>query len=330
MDEKVEQIENYALNKENIASHSKSSRSSFNKVGIVGFGSVGQNVGRMASSHGLEVCFVEISQARIEQTMKMLSRELDQLIERWGMTSSDKRAILSRIHGSTDYSVLQDSDIVLEAVKNKTREDSVDMRKKIFKKIESQISPECIIATNTSTLLVTELSADLRYPERCVSFHFLSPAPEARIVEVVKGLYTSNEVYEDVCKFARLLDKRVISVNESPGIISTRLIVPLINEACEILMEGVGSMEDIDATMRLGYGLPLGPFAMADKLGLDKVVRWLDNLYKEFGDVKYKTSPLLKRLVRANQVGRNSHKGFYEYDEDGNMIERSQPLKSFF
>lgn len=329
MDEKVEQIQHYALNKD-ISSQAKSGRSSFNKVGIVGFGYVGQNIGRMASTHGLEVCFVEVSEERIKESIQSLSRELDRLIERWGMTTSDKRAILSRIHGSTDYSVLRNSDIVLEAVKNRTREDSVDMRKKIFKKIEHEISPECIIATNTSTLLVTELSTDLNYPERCVSFHFLTPAPEARIVEVVKGLYTSHEAYEDVCKFARLLDKRVISVNESPGIISTRLIVPLINEACEILMEGVGSMEDIDATMRLGYGLPLGPFAMADKLGLDKVVRWLDNLYKEFGDVKYKTSPLLKRLVRANQVGRNTNKGFYEYDEEGNMIERSQPIKSIF
>jgi len=324
MEEKVEHINHYALNKDNFKA-SSNGHSSFNKVGIVGFGYVGQSIGRMASTHGLEVSFVEVSQHRIDQTMQMLSKELDQLIERWGMTNSDKRAILSRIHGSTDYNVLSNSDIVLEAVKNKTREDSVEMRKTIFKKIENIVSAECIIATNTSTLLITEISADLKNPERCVSFHFLSPAPEARIVEVVKGLYTSDGAYQDVCKFARLLDKRVISVNESPGIISTRLVVPLINEACEILMEGVGSMEDIDATMRMGFGLPLGPFAMADKLGLDKVSSWLDNLYKEFGDVKYKTSPLLKKLVRANQLGRNTGKGFYEYDEEGNMIKSTLP-----
>jgi 3-hydroxybutyryl-CoA dehydrogenase len=324
MEEKVEQISHYALNKDNFQGTSNSN-SSFNKVGIIGFGYVGQNIGRMASDHGLEVSFVEISQERIDQSMQMLSKELDRLIERWGMTNSDKRAILSRINGSIDYNILNNSDIVLEAVKNKTREDSVEMRKKIFKKIESVVSPECIIATNTSTLLITEISADLDHPERCVSFHFLSPAPETRIVEVVKGLYTSDDAYQDVCKFARLLDKRVISVNESPGIISTRLVVPLINEACEILMEGVGSMEDIDATMCMGFGLPLGPFAMADKLGLDKVSSWLDNLYKEFGDVKYKTSPLLKKLVRANQLGRNTGKGFYEYDEEGNMIKSTRP-----
>lgn len=318
MEEVVEHIGHYALNKDKVSDISK--KATFNKVGLVGCGNVGQNVARMASSHGLDVVFVEISEQKIQDSIKSLSKELDRSIDRWGMTESEKRAILSRIKGSTDYADFKDSDIVIEAIKATNRDDSIGLRKQIFKNIENNVGEDCIIASNTSTLLITELSAELDHPERCVSFHFLSPAPEARLVEVVKGLYTSDEVYENVCKFARLLNKKVISVIESPGIISTRLIVPLINEACEILMEGVGSMEDIDNTMTLGFGLPLGPFAMADKLGLDKVVRWLDNLYKEFGDVKYKTSPLLKKLVRANQLGRVTGKGFYTYDEEGNKI----------
>lgn len=318
MQEVIEPIENYALKKEEV----KSSKSAYNKIGLVGCGNVGQSIARMASSHGFDVVFVELSDEKIEQAFRELSRELDKMIERWGMTEGEKRAILSRINGSTESSILNGCDIVIEAVKSKTRENSVELRKNIFKDIEKNVSVDTIIATNSSTLVITELSSELEHPERCVSFHFLSPAPEAKIVEVVKGLYTSEEVYQNVCKFARLMEKRVIPVIESPGIISTRLIVPWINEACDVLMEGVGTMEDIDATMTLGFGLPLGPFAMADKLGLDKVSRWLDNLYKEFGDVKYKTSPLLRKMVRANRLGRNTGRGFYIYDEEGNKINK--------
>lgn len=318
MQEVVEPIENYALKKEEV----KAVKSAYNKIGLVGCGNVGQNIARMASSHGFDVVFVELSEEKIEQAFRELSKELDKMIERWGMTESEKRAILSRISGSTKSDILNGCDIVIEAVKSKTRENSVELRKQIFKDIEKNVSEETIIATNSSTLVITELSSELEHPERCVSFHFLSPAPEAKIVEVVKGLYTSEEVYQNVCKFARLMEKRVIPVIESPGIISTRLIVPWINEACEILMEGVGTMEDIDATMTLGFGLPLGPFAMADKLGLDKVSRWLDNLYKEFGDVKYKASPLLRKMVRANRLGRNTGRGFYYYDEEGNKLNK--------
>ncbi len=318
MEEIIEPIEHYALKKANTSNQQKTG--SFNKIGLVGCGQVGQSIARMVSTHGLEVVFVELSDQKIDQAYKDLAKDLDRMIERWGMTESEKRAIMSRISGSVKYETLNNCDIVIEAVKSKTRENSVDLRKQLFKNIEKNVSSDTIIATNSSTLVITELSSELDNPERCVSFHFLSPAPEARIVEVVKGLYTSEEVYQRVCRFARLLDKQVIPVIESPGIISTRLMVPWINEACEILMEGVGTMEDIDATMTLGFGLPYGPFAMADKLGLDKVSRWLDNLYKEFGDVKYKASPLLRKLVRANRLGRLTGRGFYEYDEEGNKI----------
>jgi 3-hydroxybutyryl-CoA dehydrogenase len=146
-------------------------------------------------------------------------------------------------------------------------------------------------------------------------------------VEVVKGLYTSQIAYDNTVKFAHLIGKRVVPVKESPGIISTRLFVPLINEACEILMEGVGTLEDIDLTMKVGFGLPLGPFEMADKIGLDKILRWCENLYDEFGDLKYKSSPLLKKLVRANQWGRRTGRGFYEYNKDGMKITRNNFLK---
>ena len=171
------------------------------------------------------------------------------------------------------------------------------------------------------------MSSELEYPERCVSLHFLSPADKIPIVEIARGLHTSDETYEKVCQFARMFDKKVVAVIESPGIISTRLIAPLINEACEILLEGVGKMEDIDDTMKMGFGFPLGPFEVADKIGLDTIVRWLDNLYREFGDLKYKASPLLKKMVRANHLGRETQRGFYKYNEEGKKIVQKEDDK---
>ena len=315
----VESIEGYAVTKKAVE-QKHTAHYKFNKVGIVGCGLLGQEISRMVSAQGIEVVFIEVSLEKVEQAINSIVYQLDAMIEKWGMTESEKRAILSRISGTLDYAELNGADIVIEAVKSRTREDSVELRKRIFKEIERNIDPESIIATNSTTLVITELSSELEYPERCVSLHFLSPAYKIPVVEIARGLHTNDETYDKVCQFARLFDKRVVPVIESPGVISTRLIAPLINEACEIYMEGVGNMEDIDATMRMGFGFPLGPFELADKIGLDTIVRWLDNLYKEFGDLKYKASPLLKKMVRANLIGRETRKGFYQYDEDGRKI----------
>jgi 3-hydroxybutyryl-CoA dehydrogenase len=313
----VEKLEDYGLAKDT------KPKTLFSLVGIVGAGSVGQNIARMVSSKGLDVILLDLNQEKIDQAYEELGKELNRMIERWGMTNSEKLGILSRIKGTTDYESFKGCDIVIEAVKSSNREESHDLRMKILKRIEEHVDRNTIIATNSSTQVITELTADLLYKDRCVSFHFLTPEADARVVEIVKGLYTSQIAYENTIKFANLIGKRVIPVRESPGIISTRLFVPLINEACEILMEGVGSMEDIDLTMRVGFGLPLGPFEMADKIGLDKVLRWCENLYDEFGDLKYKSSPLLKKLVRANQWGRRTGRGFYEYNKDGMKINKN-------
>lgn len=311
MAEQAERLEDYGLSKDNRP------KTQFSKVGIVGAGSVGQNIARMISSKGLDVIFLDLTEEKIEKAYADLTRELDGMIERWGMTNSEKLGILSRIKGTTEYKDFKGCDIVIEAIKSLKREQTHEIRSEILKNIERNVSRNTIIATNSSTHVITELSSELEYKDRCVSFHFLTPEADARVVEVVKGLYTSQETWDNTVKFAQLIGKKVVAVKESPGIISTRLFVPLINEACEILMEGVGSMEDIDLTMRVGFGLPYGPFEMADKIGLDKILRWCENLYEEFGDIKYKSSPLLKKLVRANHWGRRTGRGFYEYNKDG-------------
>ncbi|HJZ39205.1 MAG TPA: 3-hydroxyacyl-CoA dehydrogenase NAD-binding domain-containing protein [Bacteroidales bacterium] len=310
----VESIENYGL------SEKSRSRTLFSRVGVVGCGTVGQNIALLISQKELEVIFIELSEEKISYAVCKMEQELDNMIGRWGMTPGEKRAILSRISGNMGYEHLEGCDLVIEAIRSKSREQRITCRKEVFKNIEKYVSPETIIATNSTTIAITELSSELEHKERCVSLHFLTNAPGAKMIEVVRSLYTSDEVYDKVSKFITMLGKVLVPVQESPGLISIRLFVTMVNEACEILMEGVGSKSDIDTTMRIGLGLSLGPFELADKVGLDKVERWMDNLYGEFGDIKYKASPIIKRHVRANQFGRSTGKGFYDYDETGKKI----------
>jgi 3-hydroxybutyryl-CoA dehydrogenase len=310
----IEPVEKYGL------SHKKKPKAQFARVGIVGCGTVGQNIARMISMSGIEVIFVELSEEKIYRALDEIEQELDKMIDHWGMTNTEKRLVLSKIRGSVDYKSFKECDLVIEAIKSKTREMMVDERKQIFRKIEKNVNEHTIIATNSTTTVITELSTELDHKDRCVSLHFSTTSPDANIVEVVRGLFTSDETYENVKKFTKLIQKVAIPVDESPGLISVRLYSVLLNESCDILMEGVGSMEDIDKTVRNSLGWRLGPFEMADKIGIDKVLRWLDNLYREFGDMKYKACPSIKKYVRSNNLGRRTGRGFYRYDEHGKKI----------
>lgn len=310
----VESIENYGL------SQKDRPKQLFSKVGIVGCGTVGQSIALMISEKELEVVFIELSEEKINYAYCKIERELDNMIEHWGMTPGEKRAILSRIHGYMGYEHLKGCDLVIESIRSRIREQRVATRKEVFKNIEKYVSSSTIIATNSTTIVITELSSELEFKDRCVSLHFLTSTPGSRMIEVVRGLYTSDAVYDRVCIFVKMIGRTVIPVEESPGLISVRLFIALVNEACEVLMEGVGSMEDIDLTMKVGLGMSLGPFELADKVGLDKVLRWMENIYSEFGDIKYKASPIIKKLVRANQFGRINGKGFYKYDDNGRRL----------
>jgi 3-hydroxybutyryl-CoA dehydrogenase len=310
----IEPIEKYGLSRKDRP------KILFSKIGIVGCGSVGQGLTITASKHGIEVIFLELNDELIQHSMVEIKRQLDEEIDHWGLTPSEKTAILSRIKGTVKYEDFFDCELVIEAIKSTSRESSLDIRKQVFKNIEKQVSKECIIATNSSTLVVTEMSSELRYNDRCVSLHISSTAPGATVVEVARGLHTSKESYDKVMKFVKLIDKIAIPVIESPGLISVRLFVVLLNEACEVLMEGVSSMDCIDNTMRACFNMPLGPFEFADKVGLDKILRWMENLFGEFGISRYVASPLIKKLVRANRLGRETGIGFYTYDQDGNKV----------
>jgi 3-hydroxybutyryl-CoA dehydrogenase len=310
----IEQIEDYALGKK------ERPKAQFSQIGVVGAGTTGQRIILMIATKGIEVVFLDLNEEIIKHAFEELAEELDNRIEHWGMTDGDKRAVMSRIKGTTDYADFKDCDLVIESILSKQREYSLDIRKGVFQKIEEHVSPHAIIATNSTTTVITELASGIKHKDRCLSLHFSTTNPGANIVEVVRGLHASEDICQSVQKFATLIGKIPIPVEESPGLISVRLFVSLIGEACDTLMEGVASKEDIDLTMRNGLGLPLGPFEMADKIGLDRVVRWMENLYNEFGDMKYKPSPLIKKLVRAERLGRKTCMGFYTYDAHGNKI----------
>ncbi len=312
----VEPIERYALSTKSRV------KTLFSKIGVIGCGKEGQNIVRIAAWHGIEVVFIELSEEKIQNSLDHISRELDDRIETWGLTSGEKRAIMSRIKGSHNFQDLAGCDFVIEAIRadENTGDRSIDQRKKVFRQIEQVVDKEAIISTNATTIIITELASELEFPERCVSLHFFVTSPEARIIEVVKGLHTSQDVYNKVCMFVKLINRDVIPVEESAGLISVRLFVTLLNEACQALLEGVATLEDIDKTMIVGLGMRFGPFHSADIVGLNKVVKWMDNLYEEFGSSKYKPSPLIKRLVRAKRLGVHTGHGFFKYDANGKKI----------
>lgn len=283
-------------------------------IGIVGCGTVGQNIALHSSRYGLDVMFIDVSKERIKQIFTDLEKQLDDVITHWGITPSEKLLILSRIKGSTNYKDLEFCDLIIETFSSRKLGPMIEERQEIFQKIEKAVNEKAIISSNLSTLMISDLATVLKHPGRAIGIHFIDPIDQTNIVELVKGVRTTDESFEKARRFVRMIGKKPIKVNESPGNISIRMIIPLINEACEILMEGVATVEDIDETMRESSGHRTGPFELADRIGLDKVMKYMDNLYAEFGNSKYKASPVIKRLVRANYLGRINGKGFYNYE----------------
>ena len=307
----AERLEDYGLSKQ----IRQGKNGGLQKVAVIGCGNMGQEIVRTISQHGIEVVYLDQTEERIVEIRKSIEQRLDAIINKWGLTESEKRAILSRIEGTTEYEDIRDCDLVIESINTRQRGTSLEARKEVFRKAEEFMDDDTVIASNNATLMISDLAAALKHPERAVGMNFITPSSKVRIVEVIRGKDTNRASFEFLIRFIKMLDKRPITLNESLGNVSTRLIVTLINEACEILMEGVASVKCIDETMKLGYGLQLGPFELADRVGLDKVQKWMDNLYFEFGMQKYKPAPILKRMVRSNYHGRKNGKGFYLYEE---------------
>ena len=292
------------------------------KIGIIGCGTVGQEIARITSQYGMDVIFVETGPERVAHAMRCIEEQLDEMINRWGITAGDKRVILSRIKGSSQIKDLEGCHLIIEAISTMHKGTGVglDIRKEMFKELEDIVSPETVLASNSATILISDLSADLKYPGRVVGLSFMVSPVVGKVIEVVRGNDTTDEVYALAARYAELIHKKPVEVMESPGNISTRMLITLINEACEIFLEGTAGIQEIDDTMKYGYGLQWGPFELADKVGLDRIVKYADHLFMEFGLFKFKASPLLKRLVRTKHLGRSTGSGFYKYDEIGREV----------
>ncbi|MDR1666574.1 MAG: 3-hydroxyacyl-CoA dehydrogenase family protein [Bacteroidales bacterium] len=307
----TESLEKFALNK-NI-----NKQGLIHKVGLIGCGDIGQQVARIVSQSGIDVVFVEINPRQVENAMKKINLQLDGVINHWGLTQGDKRIILSRIRGTVDYEDIRDCNLIIEVISSN---DPLNERIVMFKKLENYVSDQTVITSSVSTLMITDIAAAMKHPERALALNFITSPAKVRIVEIVCGLQTNEQSHQTVQRFAKMINKEAITVNESPGSVSTRLIVTLINEACNTLMEGVSTVENIDTIMKRGFGMQHGPFELADRIGLDKVLRYMEQLYQEFGLSTFKASPLIKRLVRARNYGIYTSKGFYLYDAAGQKI----------
>lgn len=288
----------------------------FTKIGVVGAGTMGQGIAEMLASRGLEVLLIERTPERLEQAWEQLEISLDKQIERWAITMAEKKLILSRIHKITDWSRLSECDMVIESVS-----EDLDLKKQVLARLDEQCPPPIILASNTSTLSLTEMAAVTKVPERVIGLHFLYPVSKIHLVEIIRAVKTSEDTFEQTRRFVEeTIQKRGIQVYESPGFVTTRLICILINEAMHALSERVASADDIDSAMRIGYDFRYGPLEMADRFGLDSVLAAMERMFREFGDLKYRPSFLLKQMVRAGHLGTKTGQGFFTYDKDGDRL----------
>ncbi len=277
---------------------------------VLGAGSVGTQLAQTIASKGHNTILVEIEPDLLDEVKAALAEGMDKEIRRWGMTESEKRAILARITIEHTLAAAAGSRIILEAIP-----ESLELKQKLFLELDKVAGPDAIFITNTSILSLTEIANVLPRPRqlKMVGLHFLRPVPHIPMVEIVRGLKTSDETFERIKTFARSLGKTPIEVFEYPGYVTTRIILPFLNEAMHVLMEGVASAEDIDTAMRLGFNLQTGPLAMADQFGLDEVLQRLNVLFHELGDLKYRPCPILKKYVRAGRLGVKAGRGFFDY-----------------
>ena len=284
------------------------SESNINTVGIVGAGTMGSGIAELVASAGKNVVLLDIEKDIAEDAVAKIEKSLGRLARRGKIDKEQVTLIVSKIHPTEDYGDFNGADIVIEAAS-----EDMDLKKAVFAKIEENAGEDTIIATNTSTLSVTELAMNTSRPEKVVGMHFFNPAPIMKLVEVINTAKTSPEILEETMEFARSLDKYPIMAKDRAGFVVNRILLPMINEAIFTLDEGIATAAEIDNAMKLGANHPIGPLALADLIGLDVTLSVLDVLYTEYGDQKFRPAPLLKEMVRAGNLGRKTGKGFFEY-----------------
>ncbi|MBU0473498.1 MAG: NAD(P)-binding domain-containing protein [Bacteroidetes bacterium] len=284
-------------------------------VAIIGAGVMGQGIAQTIASSGIDVLVIENSVERVDIAKENLTRNMEHEISRWAMTKSEMKSIMSRIQWSLDINEVNEADFIIEAV-----EENFETKRKIFSILDTVAKENTILVSNTATLSLTKIAEITKRPEKIIGMHFLNPVPKVNLVEVVKGLETSDETVTKTKAFAEKIGKRPIEVYEYPGFVTTRVIVPYLNEAMYVLLEGIASAEDIEVAMKLGYNLQIGPLELADTIGLDELLHWMQELWNALGEPRYRPCPILRQKVRDKKLGKKCGEGFFKYDQDGNKI----------
>ena len=277
-------------------------------VGIIGAGTMGNGIAQACAVSGINVVMVDISDAAVAKGIATVSGSLDRLLKKEKITAEDKAAAMARIQGSSSYDDLKTAQLVIEAAT-----ENYDLKVKILKQLDALLAPEVVIASNTSSISITKLAAVTTRPDRFIGMHFFNPVPMMALVEIIRGLQTSDATHAAVHAMATALGKTPITVKNAPGFVVNRILVPMINEAFFVLADGLATPEDIDAGMKLGCNQPIGPLALADMVGLDVCLAVLEVYLSEFGDSKYRACPLLKEMVAAGRLGRKTGQGVYKY-----------------
>lgn len=279
-----------------------------NKIAVLGAGTMGAGIVQVAAQKGINVILRDIKQEFVDKGIAGITKNLDKLVSKGKMAEDEKTAILGRITGTIDMTALKDVDLVIEAAV-----EIMDIKKSIFKELDAICKPECILASNTSALSITEIGAATNRADKMIGMHFFNPVPAMKLVEIIKGASTSQDTYDVIKKLTEDMGKAPVEINEAPGFVVNRLLVPMLNEGMYAVMEGVANPADVDTSMKFGAGHPMGPLALSDMIGLDIVLAVMQTLHKEFGDPKYRPCPLLVKMVRAGKLGIKTGEGFFDY-----------------
>lgn len=277
-------------------------------VFVVGAGTMGLDIAQVFAQAGCAVSVYDMTDEIIARSAARLEKGLSKRVEKGKMTEEQKAALINGIEFTTRYDNARDADLVIEAII-----ESVDVKKTVFRNLDSICRPETVFATNTSSISITEIASATARPDKCIGMHFFNPATVMKLVEVIRGMATSDETFRAVYDLAAAIGKTPVEVSEAPGFVVNRILIPMINEAIGLVADGVASAEDIDTAMKLGANHPMGPLALGDLIGLDVVLAIMDTLFNETKDSKYRAHPLLKKMVRANLLGRKTGRGFYQY-----------------